>query len=353
MQQLFDRLENGIVTKKRTVAAVLIVCAIVGLYLTSLISYLLFHALAELFSIVVACALCMIAWNARHFIKNQFLLFIGIGYFFIAFLDLLHTLAYKGMPIFTDYDYYANQLWIGARYLESITLLLAFNYLIRNKTVRPYVTAMAFFLVTFLLVSSIFWWKIFPPCFVEGQGLTPFKKNSEYVICTILALVGWLLYRHRSSFDSKIYPLLLGSLACTIVSELAFTVYISNYGFSNLIGHYFKIFSFYLIYLAIIETGIREPFTLLFRELDNANRQLRNEVATRTMAETELKRALDQVKTLSGIIPICSYCKKIRDDSGYWLQLEKYLHDHSAAELSHGICPDCYPKVVEEMEKNE
>ena len=70
----------------------------------------------------------MITWNSRYFIKNQYLFFVGIAYFFIAFLDLMHTLSYKGMPIFTDYDFYANQLWIGARYLESVTLVTAFLF---------------------------------------------------------------------------------------------------------------------------------------------------------------------------------------------------------------------------------
>jgi hypothetical protein len=56
------------------------------------------------FVIVVACSFFMITWNSKNYIKNQYILFIGIAYLFIALLDLLHTLAYKGMPIFTDYD---------------------------------------------------------------------------------------------------------------------------------------------------------------------------------------------------------------------------------------------------------
>ncbi len=53
---------------------------------------------------------------------------------------------------------------------------------------------------------------------------------------------------------------------------------------------------------------------------------------------------ITEIKTLRGIIPICSYCKKIRDDKGYWKQIESYIHDHSEAEFSHGICIDCVKK---------
>ncbi|MCF8114750.1 MAG: PAS domain-containing protein [Desulfotignum sp.] len=58
----------------------------------------------------------------------------------------------------------------------------------------------------------------------------------------------------------------------------------------------------------------------------------------------ELKRALAEVKTLKGFLPICSHCKKIRDDKGYWNQIESYIHKHSGAEFSHGICPECAKK---------
>jgi phosphoserine phosphatase RsbU/P len=55
----------------------------------------------------------------------------------------------------------------------------------------------------------------------------------------------------------------------------------------------------------------------------------------------ELRRALEQIKTLHGILPICMYCKKIRDSEGFWNRLEVYVSEHSDAEFSHGICPDC------------
>jgi DNA-binding response OmpR family regulator len=59
----------------------------------------------------------------------------------------------------------------------------------------------------------------------------------------------------------------------------------------------------------------------------------------------ELRAALAKIKTLSGFLPICSHCKKIRDDQGYWTQVEVYVRDHSEAEFSHGVCPDCMKKL--------
>jgi PAS domain-containing protein len=94
-------------------------------------------------------------------------------------------------------------------------------------------------------------------------------------------------------------------------------------------------------------------------QLRNANEELKKEVAERERAEHEkenvildLKRALAQVKKLSGLLPICASCKKIRDDKGYWQQIEAYIRDHSEAEFSHGICPECVKKLYPEFVKD-
>ncbi len=328
-----------------------LLAALVGLYFTTKVNYLLFHSLAEIFSIVVAFSVFIIAWHSKKYIRNPYLLFIGIAYLFIALLDLLHTLSYKGMPIFIDYDYYANQMWIGARYLESLTLLLAFFFLKGDKVPNANIVFFVYTVTTGILIASVFYWKIFPVCFVDGSGLTPFKKISEYIICGILLAAILLLVKNKERFESKIFLILLWSLICTIISELAFTFYIDNYGFSNLVGHYFKIFSFLLVYEAIIKTGIENPFQLIFRDLDRINKDLKSEMEVRLKIQKEkeglideLKKALEEIKTLKGILPICMHCKKIRDDQGYWSQIEKYISENSAAQFSHGICPDCLKK---------
>lgn len=65
----------------------------------------------------------------------------------------------------------------------------------------------------------------------------------------------------------------------------------------------------------------------------------------------ELRKALAKIKTLSGLLPICASCKKIRDDQGYWTQLESYISEHSEAEFTHGCCPECMKKLYPELYK--
>src|SRR5207244_6480123 len=63
----------------------------------------------------------------------------------------------------------------------------------------------------------------------------------------------------------------------------------------------------------------------------------------------ELRNALTHIKTLRGLLPICASCKKIRDDRGYWTQIEQYIRAHSEAEFTHGICPECVKKLYPEL----
>jgi sigma-B regulation protein RsbU (phosphoserine phosphatase) len=66
----------------------------------------------------------------------------------------------------------------------------------------------------------------------------------------------------------------------------------------------------------------------------------------------ELRSAMDKIKTLSGLLPICVSCKKIRDDKGYWTRIEEYIRDHSEAEFTHGFCPDCVNKLYGDIRKD-
>ena len=268
--------------------AVISILILLGLYLSTFYNYLLFHTLVEMFSIVVACGIFMVAWNVRRVLDNNYLLFLGIAFLFIAFLDLIHTLAYKGMPIFQGYGAdLPTQLWIAARYMESLSLLIAPLFL--HRRLKPSIVFSAYTALSVLLLVSLFHWHIFPHCFVEGVGLTPFKKISEVVISMILLGALAVLFKNRKAFDPNVLRLLAASIVITIVSELAFTFYISVYGLSNLFGHFCKLISFYLIYKAIIETGLVRPYAFLFRNLKQSETSLReSEEKYRTVVEQSI-----------------------------------------------------------------
>lgn len=79
-------------------------------------------------------------------------------------------------------------------------------------------------------------------------------------------------------------------------------------------------------------------------------RKQKAELENKTLI-TELQNALAHIDTLNGLLPICAYCKKVRDDQGYWNRIETYVTKHSRAEFTHSICPECEKKAVDEFNK--
>ena len=261
---------------KQSTSCILGLFVFIALFIVSRYNYLFFHTIAELISIIVAWSVFLLVWNAKRYIQNDALIFLGISYLFIGGIDLVHTISYKGMGILGA-GHGANtatQLWIAARYIESISLCI-FPFLF-YKNIRFHYIFLVYFLVSVLSFFSIFSWNVFPTCFVEDAGLTFFKKFSEYVICMILITAFFFLRQHRSKLETDVYYLMVISIFLTILEELAFTFYVSVYDLSNLAGHYLKILSFFCIYKAIIETGVKKPNELLFRNLVQSEKEYRS-----------------------------------------------------------------------------
>ena len=229
----------------------------------SFFNFLFFHTLAEFFAITVAILTAVIAWQMYPFTRNNYLMYLGVGYFWIGVLDLMHTLNYKGMDLFADGgSNTAVQIWIGTRYLEAILLVSApwflkhtFN---RNKTFLFF--GVSAFCIIFLVKVGLF-----PDGFIEGKGLTPFKIYSEYFIIFLLVCSIYYLIKQRALLEPSIVNAMVVSIVFTVAAELSFTFYVSVYSLSNIAGHLFKLFSFWLIFMAVIRTTLKEPFLAMSR----------------------------------------------------------------------------------------
>ncbi|HWR52471.1 MAG TPA: MASE3 domain-containing protein [Bryobacteraceae bacterium] len=446
--------------------AILTGALVAALALAAYANFLLFHAVVEFFTVAVAWSIFFLAWNARRNLDNHALLAIGVGSLFMGLADALHALAYRGMGVFPSHD--ANlptQLWIVARYVQAATLLSAPFFVRRKLPAGPVIVVSA--AVTAFLLGSVFF-GVFPACYVEGFGLTNFKVVSEYVVIAAFVAAIALVINRRKEFEPSVRRQITTSLVLTVAAELAFTVYTDVYGLANAAGHLLRFVSFTFLYRAILVTGIRRPYDLLYRNLARSEEALRQsderyrafvantsegifrlemrrplpvdipeadqiarllsdayiaecndayarmqggepvpagsspsaplpsmallrdfvrsgyrmtefetcvsgqrclagsfagviengvlvrawgvlrDVTERNRATEErerlikeLKKALAEVQTLSGLLPMCAGCKKIRDDKGYWTQVESYLERHARVQFSHGLCPDC------------
>lgn len=131
-------------------------------------------------------------------------------------------------------------------------------------------------------------------------------------------------------------------------------------GYEMFLFFLFGILFCWMAFFGGFVSDLRKKLRVQTLEILRANEELRKEMEERKKAEEEkdrllgeLKETLAKVKTLKGLIPICAWCKKIRTDTGYWQELESYIQDHSDAELSHGICPECASNLSAQLESRE
>ena len=232
---------------------------------------------------------------------------------------------------------------IAANFLIYSLLLLSAGGLIsgwfflrkaRNGRIIYQVNAAIFsLLLIYLLISGgeagslILWIYIFPliSFFLLGKNEGLFWNASMYLIAALLL---WNPFSFSFIYD---YP---------VEIKIRF---LPSYAIVSAVTYWFEYFRSYYR-----------------RDIELKNQSLQQEITERKAAELEreklikeLQNALSEVKTLSGLFPICSSCKKIRDDRGYWNQIESYIRERSNAEFSHSICPDCREKLYPEFHNDD
>ncbi|MBW7907447.1 MAG: hypothetical protein H3C50_00785 [Kiritimatiellae bacterium] len=205
---------------------------------------------------------------------------------------------------------------------------------------------------------------------ISGVAIPSVRINSASVVTTtidliFLAVVWEVLGKPalRIHLWSRTYISLLGVMWLDVIlfSTLAFagTPLFKSVVVGSLLSRFFvSIAAFPLLYLYLRLEGRRQdvqvenrPILAILRQIADVKEELtsaHNEIARRKAAEEALQRALQDVKTLRGLIPICAHCKRIRDDRGSWHQLELYIRQRSDAEFSHGICPSCLTDYIGE-----
>jgi hypothetical protein len=198
--------------------------------------------------------------------------------------------------------------------------------------------------------------------FLELAGVSWFLWASNslamrvLVLSLSLAFLAWVtasvLFRHSATTNRTLYRV-LGGLYVFFMCLLAARVFIilgdpnaTLFGSSPVIFRWVYLMATMLIEIAWV-------LGFLMMNSQRMEEELRSSQDSLARTVDRLENSLAEVKTLSGLLPICAECKNVRNDKGYWQQIEVYLSEHSEADFSHGICPNCMKKLYPELSPEE
>lgn len=245
--------------------------------------FLPLHTLLEFVSIVAAFLVFSAVWHTPAKQTQASLLLIAMVFFVTGWLDSFHALSYPGMSEFVTLasPEKAMAFWLVARLMVAAGLLGISFYperLPMSQRAR-YTTFAALCLATLLVLwGALFHEVVLPDTFVEGRGLTAFKLGFEWFIVALLVLAAWRYHGLAQRADNEFFPLLFGAAAVAALGEQFFIQSGSVNDAQNLLGHGYKVVSYFLIYRAVLVVSVRRPYQKLAaqaQELQVMNERLR------------------------------------------------------------------------------
>ncbi|AHF07962.1 MASE3 domain-containing protein [Desulfitobacterium metallireducens] len=243
--------------KKRLYQTLLLVIIGLATFSLSKYNYLLYHIIIELGISVIGILIFSSSFIARTLVKKNPFTLVGPAFLTTSLMGILHTLTFKGMNLIPGYS--ANlptQLWLALSYILVFAFL--FSILFFDKSIN-YSAVLVSTLVISLGLSVLCFTHFFPNCYIEGQGLTLFKKVSEYVII-FLYLLCLLALSRTKKLEVPFYRRMIAVICLFILSDYCFTLYNDVYGIYNFFGHYIRAIAFIIIYISLLNDLILLPY---------------------------------------------------------------------------------------------
>jgi PAS domain S-box-containing protein len=260
-------------------------------------SYLVFHNIAEFFSIMVSLSMFGVGWFTYDQSQDRHALFLGTAFLAIGLMDFMHTMGMPAMPDFVTANLpnKSVQFWVAVRLFQgAVFLASAYVYAERPSlwlTKKVLITSAL--LVSLVVFTGITFFPTYmPTTFVAGVGLTPFKKISEYLVIAMLCAGAAAYWRRMKRTGDRLFIYYLTAFVICIFSELVFAFYTRMFDTYNVLGHIYKVAAFSLIYWGIFKASVKTPYT----RVTEVSEKLKGEVAERRRAEEALREARNNLE---------------------------------------------------------
>jgi diguanylate cyclase (GGDEF)-like protein/PAS domain S-box-containing protein len=243
----------------------------------------------EILAIAVSFSIILFVWTSKRYITNGYLIVLGGSYGVIGLMDTFHTLTFRGMNIIPwNTVSFSPDFWLSARLLEGVALVIAPFAIKTNPNLYK---VMFGFLLAALFLSGLIYYGFIPTSYIEGVGLTAFKIDTEYFIIALMIAGFVLLRKNKRDFEPRIYLLLAASLLLAIASEFCFTLYTQFDDLTHASGHYLRFLSVSFGFMAIVISGVGNPFQLIFRELNKSKQELAELNQALNLSDAQLNQA--------------------------------------------------------------
>ena len=303
-------------------------------------TYLVFHNIAEFFSIMVSLSVFGVGWFSHEQSRDRHAVFLGCAFLGIGLMDFMHAMSFTGMPAFftANAATKTSQFWIAVR-LFGAAAFLASAFVLPGARSRW--SSRGVVLATVLAVTGIVFTAVnyfpehLPLTYDPATGLSPFKIYCEYVVIALLvAAVAAYLVRARRTGDALV-PYYVSAFVLLAYSELVFTVFQSMFDTFNALGHVYKLGAFYLVYRAVFIASVRKPYLALAA----GRLELEGQVRERLAAEDALRRLNRELRAISSCDQVvvraadeqtllADICRIICSEAGYPLAWVGYVeHD--------------------------
>jgi signal transduction histidine kinase len=261
------------------------------------ITYLTIHNVAEFFSIMVSLSIFGVGWFTYAQTKDRHALFLSAAFLVIGLIDFLHTMSNVAMPAFftPNSSDKSIQFWIAARFISASAFLGSAFIFPESK--RTWISQTPLLAASLAMTGAVFVGVVYfkshlPTMFIPGFGLTPFKIISEYVIILIFALAALAYWRRMKSMGDGVLLYYIAAFVISSFTELVLSGYIRVFDTYNILGHFYKVAAFSLIYWGIFITAVKEPH----KRLVDAQEKLNEEVLERRRIEDELRAHRDDLE---------------------------------------------------------
>lgn len=271
-------------------------------------NYEYFHGFIAVFTFMLGMCMMLISINTNELSHNGFVTFLGIAYGFVFTCDFFHILTHRDIPFKGLANPYASDGFIIlTKYIEVISILIAFRYIGKKincvKSVCIY--SVVLFSISFLNIKYFFIFKLIT--FLFGEY---YYEINQIIIIMLTGLILCLLYRYKSHFSKRDFYLFTISKVIDMVSTFTYIVPDIPQNYNYYIANILRLISVFLVYVVIGENSLTNPFTILFKglnekriELEVINKEIRDKNKELLISKDQVEKSRERYKNLVKYLP--------------------------------------------------